>query len=118
MSLTKSQHTIIEVDGVRARVVEAGCTKERAEFIQKLLAHNSVESIIQEKPAVKEEDVTTYTVATPDVTFNAIVKVYNRELKTFDGHRVTADYWNQKTENLEPNYWDISKKEWIKKAEG
>jgi hypothetical protein len=45
------------------------------------------------------------------VTFNPVVKVYNRELRTLAGHRVTPDYWNQLTEKTEPNYWDLSKKE-------
>ena len=116
MTLEKSQHTIIEIEGVRARVIEAGCSRERADFLQKLLSCNSVETLIQEKPPVKEGEVLTFTVATPDVTFNPIVKVYNRELKTFEGHRVTPDYWNQKTDTTEPNYWDLSKKEWIKKT--
>jgi hypothetical protein len=48
---------------------------------------------------------------TPDVTLNAIVKVYNRELRTLDGKKVTPDYWNQKTDKLEPNYWDRGKKD-------
>ena len=117
MSLDKTQHTIIEIGETRARVIEAGCTKERSEFLEKLLKHNSVKVIIQEKPPVKEGEVMTYTVTTPDVTFNPIIKVYNRELRTFEGHHVTPDYWNQKTMNPEPNYWDLSKKEWLKKAE-
>jgi len=116
MSLNKFQHTIIDIDGIDCRVVEVDLTKERAEFLQKLLLLNSVESKIQEKPAMKEGEVTTYTIATPDITFNPIVKVYNRELRTFEGHRVTPDYWNQKTKDTEPNYWDLQKKSWIKKS--
>ena len=117
MSISKSSHVIVEINGTPARVVESGCTKDRAEFLQKLLEHNSIFSLIQEKAPVKEGEQTTYTIATPDVTINAIIKVYNRELRTFEGHRVTPDYWNQKTSETEPNYWDLSKKDWIKKAE-
>jgi hypothetical protein len=35
--------------------------------------------------------------------FNA-AWVYESKLKTPDGKKVTADYWNQKTKTLEPNY--------------
>jgi hypothetical protein len=116
MSLNKSQHIIVVIDGIDCRVVESDATKERVEFLQKLLQHNSIESKIQEKPAVKEGEITSYTIATPDVSFNPIVKVYNRELRTFEGHRVTPDYWNQSTRDTEPNYWDLQKKSWIKKT--
>ena len=115
MSLLKSTHRIIEIDGEHCRVLEAGCNETRSNFLHKLLAHNNVETKIQEKPPVKEGEVLTYTVATPDVTFNSIVKVYNRELKTFEGHHVTPDYWNQKTKESNPNYWDLSMKDWMKK---
>lgn len=115
MSLDKTEHIIIDIDGAACRVIEAGCDKPRVEFLQKLLRHNNVETRIQEKPPVKEGEVLTYTIATPDVSFNPIIKVYNRELRTFEGHHVTADYWNQKTDQTDPNYWDRNKKPWLKK---
>jgi len=118
MSLLKTEHVIIEIEGESFRVVESGCDKSRADFLQKLLEHNNVTIKIQEKSPVKEGEVLTYTVATPDKAFNPIVKVYNRELKTFDGHHVTPDYWNQKTTEADPNYWDLSKKDWLKKKAG
>ena len=31
---------------------------------------------------------------------------YQRILKTPEGKKITADYWNQKTEDTEPNYWN------------
>jgi len=113
MSLNKTEHIIIEIDGVNHRVIEAGCAKDRVDFLQRLLTLNHVETKIQEKPPVKEGEVLTYTIATPDLSFNPIIKVYNRELRTFEGHHVTADYWNQKTNEAEPNYWDYQKKKWI-----
>jgi hypothetical protein len=112
MSLLKFEHKIIEIDGAAHRIIEAGITMGRAEFLRNLLALNKHESKIQEIPAKEEGQPTTYTLAAPDVTLNPIVKVYNRELITADGKHVTPDYWNQKTDKLEPNYWDKSKKDW------
>lgn len=111
MSLLKFEHKIVEIDEVPHRILEAGITIERAEFLQKLLAANKHETKIQEVPAKEEGQPSTYNLVTPDVTLNPIVKVYNRELKTPEGQRVTPDYWNQKTSQLEPNYWDKNKKD-------
>lgn len=113
MSLLKFEHKIIDIDEVPHRIIEAGITKERAEFLHDLLALNKHESKTQEIPAKEEGQPSTYTLATADVTLNPIVKVYNRELKTADGKHVTPDYWNQKTTKLEPNYWDKDKKDWL-----
>ena len=110
MTLLKFEHTIKEINGVNCRVIEDKITKERAEFLQGLLTYNKLETVIEEVPGKTEADPVTWLIATPDVTFNPIVKVYNRELKTREGHKVTPDYWNQKTTTLEPNYWDKSKK--------
>lgn len=112
MSLLKFEHKIIEIDGMAHRIIEAGITKERAEFLRELLVRNGHETKIQEVPSKEEAQPASYTLASPDVTLNPIMKVYNRELLTPDGKHVTPDYWNQKTANLEPNYWDLSKKDW------
>ncbi len=111
MTLLKFQHPIKEVNGINCRVIEEKISKERAEFLHELLALNKLETVIEEVPGKTEEEPSTWLIATPDVTFNPIVKVYNRELKTREGHKVTPDYWNQKTTKLEPNYWDLGKKE-------
>ena len=113
MSLNKASAVIKEIDEVRCRIIESGATKERIDFLQQILNHNGVETKILEVPPKEEEDPVTYSIGTPDVTFNAIVKVYNRELMTLDNHRMTADYWNQKTDKTEPNYWDRHKKDWL-----
>lgn len=110
-SLRKFEHKTIEVDGEVFRIIEAGMNKERADFLQKLLAHNKLETRVEEVPAKEPGQSPTYNLITADVTFNPIVKVYNRELRTFDGKRVTPDYWEQKTDKAEPNYWDRSKKD-------
>lgn len=109
MALEKFQHPTKEIDGKTFRILEAGLSKSRAEFLQQLLTHNKLETILETDPP-KEGVDQTYTLITADVTFNPVVKVYNRELKTQTGQRVTPDYWNQLTDKLEPNYWDLGKK--------
>lgn len=111
MSLLKFEHKIIDIDGVAYRIIEAGTTQERAKFLQQLLSINNHETTIQEVPAKEEGQPSTFNLVSPDVTLNPIVKVYNRELKTEDGKKVTPDYWNQMTTQVEPNYWDKTKKD-------
>ena len=115
MSLNNGKHIEKEINEVRCRVVESDVTRERAEFLKKLLEHNGKEVHIGENtPKTEEEpEPLTYIVGTTDITFNAVVAVYQRILKTFDGRKVTPDYWNQKATGLEPNYWDRSKKKWL-----
>ena len=116
MGLDKFQHTTKEIEGINYRILEAAITQSRAEFLQKLLAHNGLETKIDSDVA-KEGLEQTYSLITADVTFNPVVKVYNRELRTLDGHHVTPDYWNQLTTTLEPNYWDRAKKEFLDRKE-
>ena len=110
MSILKGKHKEIETDDLRLRVVEEKCTQERADFLKRLLEHNGYEAHIIEIPSKVEEEPSTLTIGVTKITFSAVVAVYQRVLKTFDGRKVTPDYWNQKTDNLEPNYWDLSKK--------
>lgn len=114
MGLQKFEHIIKEIDGANYRVIEAGISHNRALFLQQLLTHNRVETRLEADPT-QEGKEPTFTLLTPDVTFNPVIKVYNRELRTPDGRRVTPDYWNQLTEKTEPNYWDLSKKDFLKK---
>ena len=53
-----------------------------------------------------EEDPQLYTVGVTDMVFNPTVWVFQRRLKTFAGHKVTQDYWNQQTEDTAPQYWN------------
>lgn len=136
MSLTKGKHIEQEINEIRCRVVESGISKSRTDFLKQLLVHNGYEVQIAEeppkpvpppKPVVTEEGVETaaeieepivepdptYVIGVTDIIFNAVVAVYNRALRTLDGKHVTPDYWNQKTTNAEPNYWDLNKKDWL-----
>jgi hypothetical protein len=106
MSLLKGKHTIKEIDGVRCSVVEKKIEQERVNFLTHLLTNNGFEVRILEEKRKEEEDPQTYLLGVTDLVFHAVIWVYQRKLKTPDGKKVTADYWNQKTKNLEPNYWD------------
>ncbi|MBC8265420.1 MAG: hypothetical protein H8E84_00460 [Flavobacteriales bacterium] len=110
MSLLKGKHTIKEIDGVRCTVVEKKIEQERVNFLTFLLELNGFEVKVLEEKRKTEEDPQTYLLGVTDLVFNPVIWVYERKLKTKDGKKVTADYWNQKTKNLEPNYWDFKKK--------
>lgn len=110
MSLLKGKHTTKDVDGVRCSIVEVGVSKERAEFLKKILEYNKYEVKLEAKEAAEEGAQETYTVGVTSMLLNAVIAVYQRLLFTEDGRRITPDYWNQKTDVIEPNYWDRSKK--------
>jgi hypothetical protein len=113
MALEKFEHPTKELDGINYRVIEANISQDRIDFLTKILTHNNVPVFVESNPP-KEGADPTFNLLTPQLTFNPIVKVYNRELRTPDGHRVTPDIWNQLTDKPEPNYWDLSKKEFLK----
>jgi len=139
MSITKGKHVEKEINEIRCRVVESGISRARVDFLKGLLEHNGYEVHVEEEPVkppppppkpaltsegeVEPEEVTpqeplpepepTFVLGVTDIIFNPVVAVYNRILKTFEGKRVTADYWNQMTTKAEPNYWDRSKKDWL-----
>ena len=121
MSLNNGKHVIKEIEGIRCTIIETGVSEERVSFLSGLLEHNGFEVKIQEEekkpppapPAPKEgEDpvAVTFTIGVTDIVFNPVIQVYERKLRTKDGYRVTPDYWNQKTDKTEPNYWDMGKK--------
>jgi len=86
--------------------VEKKIEKDRMEFLKKLLEVNDFEVVIQEEKRKSEEDPQLYTVAVTDMVFNPTIYVFQRRLKTIDGkHIVTQDYWNQVTEETNPQYW-------------
>ena len=99
------KHLFGAIDDQRVTFVEKKIEEGRKGFLKKLLEHNGFEVIIQEEKRKTEEEPQLYTVAVTDMVFNPTVWVYNRRLKTFDGHRVTPDYWNQISEETAPQYW-------------
>ena len=104
------KHTFGSIEETRVTFVEKGVDENRRDFLKKLLEHNDLEVIIAEEKRKTEEDPQLYTVAVTDMVFNPTIWVFQRKLKTFDGHKVTQDYWNQKTEDTNPEYWNNGKK--------
>lgn len=100
------KHQFGAIGDQRVTFVEKKIEKDRMEFLKKLLEVNDFEVVIQEEKTKSEEDPQLYTVAVTDMVFNPTVYVFQRRLKTIDGkHIVTQDYWNQETEETNPQYW-------------
>ena len=90
----------------RVTFVEKKIAEERMDFLKTLLEVNGFEVIIQEEKRKSEEDPQLYTVGVTDMVFNPTVWVFQRRLKTIDGKRiVNQDYWNQVSEDTNPEYW-------------
>ena len=100
------KHQFGAIGDQRVTFVEKKIEKDRMEFLKKLLEVNDFEVVIQEEKRKSEEDPQLYTVAVTDMVFNPTIYVFQRRLKTIDGkHIVTQDYWNQETEETNPQYW-------------
>lgn len=99
-----------EINGLRCSMVEESISPKRLAFLKELLEHNGFEVKTEEiKPAAEGSEVV-YNIGVTSMLFNPVIAVYQRLLKTKDGRKVTPDYWNQKTDQTEPNYWDKQKK--------
>lgn len=103
------KHTFGSVEDTRVTFIEKKIDENRKDFLKKLLEHNGFEILIQEEKRKTEEEPQLYTVATTDMVFNPTIWVFERKLKTFDGHIVNQDYWNQVSEDTNPRYWKNSK---------
>lgn len=94
MTLNKGSHNVIEIDGIRCSVVEENVSKERADFLTKLMGHNGFEV----KTMIANEEEKLYTVGVTDMLFNPVIYVYELRLKTLEnGSLVTPAYWEQET---------------------
>lgn len=103
------KHSFGSIGETRVTFVEKGVDENRRDFLKKLLEHNGFEVIIDEDKKKTEEDPQLYIVAVTDMVFNPTIWVFERKLKTFDGHKVTQDYWNQRSEDTNPKYWKNEK---------
>lgn len=103
------KHSFGSIGETRVTFVEKNTTEQRRDFLKSLLEHNGFEVVLEEEKRKNEEDPQLYTVAVTDMVFNPTVWVFQRRLKTFDGHKVSQDYWNQVTEETKPQYWKNSK---------
>ena len=102
------KHTFGSIEETRVTFVEKKVNENRRDFLKKLLEHNGFEVIIEEDKRKTEEEPQLYTVAVTDMVFNPTIWVYERKMKTFDGHKVTPDYWEQRSKETQPQYWKNS----------
>jgi len=100
------KHTFGSIDDIRVTFIEKKIEEGRKNFLKELLEFNGFEVIVKEEKRKTEEDPQLYTVAVTDMTFNPTIWVFNRRLKTPDGHKVTQDYWNQVSTKTSPQYWN------------
>lgn len=99
------KHLFGSIEDTRVTFVEKGVDENRRDFLKKLLEHNGFEVLTEEQKKKSEDDPQLYTVAVTDMVFNPTIWVYQRKLKTFDGHKVTPAFWNQETTDTHPQYW-------------
>lgn len=104
------KHTFGSIGETRVTFIEKGVDEGRRDFLKKLLEHNGFEVVIDEAKRKTEEDPQLYTVAVTDMVFNPTIWVFERKLRTFDGRKVNQDYWNQKSEDTNPRYWNNGEK--------
>ena len=107
MGLDSGKHTEKEINEIRCRVVETGIEKPRVDFLTKLLETNGYEVVIAELAQKEENDPVTFIMGVTDITFNAVLAVYEHKLLTSDGRFVTPAYWNQLSEETKQGYWEL-----------
>ncbi len=113
-------HTFEDLGEIKCSIVEKNCSKDRVDFLKKLLEHNKFTVIVVNsptpkaaKPALKPVTAATdgeviiaetpapptppetFTVGVTDLTFSPTNAVFNRELITLVGKVVTSNYWKQ-----------------------
>ena len=105
MTLNKIKYNISEIEGVRCKIIESGISESRMTFLKDLLEFNKFEVKINKD----KDSENKFTLGVTDILFNPVFAVYDRILKTTDGHRVSPAYWNQDTTVCDPHYWIIKK---------
>jgi hypothetical protein len=105
MSL-EGKHAFGSIGETRVTFVEKKIGEDRKDFLKKLLEHNGFEVLIQEDKRKTEEEPQLYTVAVTDMVFNPTIYIFERKLRTFDGRKMTQDYWFQRTDDTNPRYWN------------
>ena len=105
MATLDGKHSFGSIGETRVTFVEKGVDEGRKDFLKQLLEHNGFEVVLEEEKKKDEEDPQLYTVAVTDMVFNPTIWIFERKMKTLDGHKVTQDYWFQKTEATIPQSW-------------
>ncbi len=109
MAINSGKHTEKVLEDVMCRIIESKISAERMNFLKELLEFNGQEVIVSEEKKKNEEDPTLYTIGVTDLIFNPVIAVYERKLRTKDGKKVNAKYWNQKKTDFSPDYWNKKK---------
>ena len=102
MPLNQAKYTVDIIDGTRCRVIESTLDENRIRFLKDLLSLNNYEVKVDRDAEGK------YRIGVTDVTFNPVIAVYERKLKSMTGHWVTPAYWLQISDReteRETNYW-------------
>ncbi len=102
----QGKHDFGEIEGTRVTFVEKEATEERMKFLKKLLKHNGFNVFVEKVAPADENTPATYTIGVDNLLFNPPIYVYERRLKTFDNHIVSPAYWEQKTKETRPEYWE------------
>ena len=108
MASLDGKHSFGSIGETRVTFVEKGVSENRVDFLKTLLKHNGLEVIIEEEKKKSEEDPQLFTVAVTDMVFNPTIWIFQRKMKNLDGHKVTQDFWFQRTTETNPEYWKNS----------
>jgi hypothetical protein len=103
MPLNQAKYIVDVINGTRCRIVEIATEENRIQFLKKLLEHNGY-TVITDRT---EEGV--YRIGVTDLTFNPVIAVYERSMKSLKDHKVSPAYWLQlsdKETEAEVNYWE------------
>ena len=103
MSIKNVKHEFGYIGDHFVSFVEKEIPKERMEFLKNLLEYNGLKTYVEE---IKTEDgKVLYNLGVDDTTFNPVIWIYERRLRTPEGRIVNEDYWNQKETKFEPQYY-------------
>ena len=115
-------HIFEDLNGVKCGIVEKNASPERVQFLKELLEVNGYEVVVVPSPPPKaaapkpaaplaEGEASsqadpipeppapeTFTVGVTEYTFNPVNAIFGRLLRTKDGHVVTKDFWEERSE--------------------
>ncbi|MBP7507978.1 MAG: hypothetical protein KA807_09160 [Prolixibacteraceae bacterium] len=105
----KAKHTVEDINGVRCTIIEKGIQNERMQFLKGLLEFNKLETVVAEEKNENNDQIC-YAIGVTDIVFNPTIAVYEMNLKTPDGKRVSPAYWEQFTSEIIDEYWTYEQK--------
>jgi len=105
MAINNAKHIVSEIDGIRCTIVESGVSLERAAFLRDILEFNNLEVKETEVPSENPGEESKFTIGVTDLLFNPVFAIYERQMKTREGSRVTPGYWKQECIECDPRYW-------------